>query len=72
MKLSIKEMYVCLLTTGKILEENLNFTSTQRTNVPTGGLGHLSAATEMAVQMNTSAAAVTAGRNKSITLRTIS
>lgn len=71
MKQNIKETYVFMLITGKTLEENHNCINTPKSNVQTGGQGHLFLVIKLAVNLKTNANTHTDGKNKNITLITI-
>lgn len=71
MRLIIKEIFVYILITGKISEESLNYIITPKNNATNGVLDLLLITTEMAAQMNITAAKVMGGRNRNITRRII-
>ena len=67
-----KETNVYIHTIGKILEENLSFTTIKKTNVRIGAQDHLSTTTKMDVLMSICALIAMVGKNKNIILKTIS
>lgn len=66
----MKEMFVFMLTTGKIIEESRTFSTTQRTCARTGIQRASLHLTKMDVLLNISALTVMDGKNKSFILTT--
>ena len=71
MKLNIKEIYVYMLTIGKISEENLNFMDTLKNNVLTGGQDHLFQPIKMVAHSKINVSILMDGKSKNIIQITI-
>ena len=71
MKINICEISAYMHITGKISEENLSFTTMEKSNALIGVHKSTCITTEMVAKMNIDAQAAMGGRSSNITLKTI-